>query len=175
MNIFAICLFGRSNKIHPTSLPAFFARLLDFFARLLDFFTRCCRWRATGADKVELRLCERTFTLSFGSPDAPWAFTALNADGVAMADGRLSDAMQREEDGRAEIKRAELALKAAQTHSKQGQKEILACLDELMSSAVTVRALEKTLVGVTVNKLRKHEVPQRDASRAGVRSRGAGS
>ena len=52
------------------------------------------RWRATSADKVELRLCERTFTLSFGSPDAPWAFTALNADGVAMADGRLSDAMQ---------------------------------------------------------------------------------
>jgi hypothetical protein len=53
------------------------------------------RWRAVSADSVELTLCERTYTLRFGAPDAPWSFSAASAaDGAARAAGRLPDTLQ---------------------------------------------------------------------------------
>jgi hypothetical protein len=75
------------------------------------------RWWAIGANKVELRLCDRTFTLSFGSPDSPWAFSAMNADGVALADGRLSDAMQHVPLGLAGVDAAALRMAPLQESS----------------------------------------------------------
>ena len=76
------------------------------------------RWRAVGADKVELRMCDRTFTLSFGSPDAPWAFSAVNADGAALASGRLSDTMQHVPLGLAGVDAAALRMAPLQESSE---------------------------------------------------------
>jgi len=67
---------------------------------------------------VELRLCDRTFTLSFGSPDAPWAFSAVNANGVALADGRLSDTMQHVPLGLAGVDAAALRMAPLQESSE---------------------------------------------------------
>ena len=67
---------------------------------------------------MELRLCERTYTLSFGSPQTPWAFSAATADGVVLAEGRLADTMQHVPLGLAGVDAAALRMAPLQESSE---------------------------------------------------------
>jgi len=64
--------------------------------------------------------------------------------------------MQHEEEARVQVLAAEQALKDAQARAKKGCERLLSLLNELGGKTVTVKALEKSMIGVTVNKLRKH-------------------
>ena len=52
------------------------------------------RWKAVGADRVELQLCGQTYALLFERPDAPWTFSAQGSSGEPLASGRLLDSLQ---------------------------------------------------------------------------------
>ncbi|EOD27019.1 hypothetical protein EMIHUDRAFT_449414, partial [Emiliania huxleyi CCMP1516] len=71
----------------------------------------------------------------------------------------LQDAISEEEGAAAELERAEAVLRRAAARAKASRTALAERLDELASRPLTVTVLEKTLIGVTVNALRKHATP----------------
>jgi len=69
----------------------------------------------------------------------------------------LQDAASAESDAASEVERLETELRAAVSRAKAKRSALLGVLEDLKRKPVTVAALEKTLVGVTVNGLRRHE------------------
>jgi|TARA_B100000524_G_scaffold335458_1_gene224670 DNA anti-recombination protein RmuC len=65
---------------------------------------------------------------------------------------RLLKIVAEEEKASGEVRAAEDALKAAMTRRKQSRGALLSTLETLRVTPMSVRALEKTNVGVSVNK-----------------------
>mmetsp|Transcript_31821 Transcript_31821/g.102804 ORF Transcript_31821/g.102804 Transcript_31821/m.102804 type:complete len:258 (-) Transcript_31821:52-825(-) len=84
---------------------------------------------------------------------------SLPSEDLGRLHRTLQDAVSAEADVAAEIERLDSQLKLAHAQAKAKRAELLSLLDNLTRRPVTVAALEKTLVGVTVNGLRKHESP----------------
>eukprot|EP00310_Coccolithus_braarudii_P024170 CAMPEP_0183334746 /NCGR_PEP_ID=MMETSP0164_2-20130417/3250_1 /TAXON_ID=221442 /ORGANISM="Coccolithus pelagicus ssp braarudi, Strain PLY182g" /LENGTH=275 /DNA_ID=CAMNT_0025503947 /DNA_START=9 /DNA_END=834 /DNA_ORIENTATION=+ len=82
---------------------------------------------------------------------------ALISEEVLRLNKRLQDAAAREQAAQREGTQAEEALRAAQQRMKQERKAIVDVLNDLAHKQMSVKALEKSLIGVSVNKLRKHD------------------
>jgi hypothetical protein len=84
---------------------------------------------------------------------------SLPSEDLGRLHRTLQDAVSAESDAAAEVEQLSSQLKLAMAHAKSKRAELLSLIDDLTARPVTVAALEKTLVGVTVNGLRKHESP----------------
>jgi hypothetical protein len=84
---------------------------------------------------------------------------SLPSEDLGRLHRTLQDAVSAEAVAAAEVEQLEFQLKTALAVAKAKRAELLSLLDDLTKRPVTVAALEKTLVGVTVNGLRKHESP----------------
>ena len=77
---------------------------------------------------------------------------------LAAAHRQLQDAVQSDDTARAAHKELERRYRASQQRAKQAQEAVTQALERLSKVNVTFLGLQKTQVGVDVNKLRKHEV-----------------
>ena len=77
---------------------------------------------------------------------------------LAAAHRQLQDAVQSDETARAAHKELERRYRASQQRAKKAQEAVTQALERLSKANVTFIGLQKTQVGVDVNKLRKHEV-----------------
>lgn len=82
---------------------------------------------------------------------------SLPSEDLGRVHRTLQDAVSADADAAADVEQLESQLKLAIAQAKAKRAELLGLLDDLTKRPVTVAALEKTLVGVTVNGLRKHE------------------
>ena len=83
---------------------------------------------------------------------------------LSSAHRQLQDAVQADEDARHELSEIEKQYRACQAKAKQGRELLEQALQRLSKTHVTFMGLSKTQVGVTVNKLRKHEKPSVQAA-----------
>ena len=77
---------------------------------------------------------------------------------LAAAHRQLQDAVQSDDTARAAHKELERRYRASQQRAKKAQEAVTQALERLSKANVTFIGLQKTQVGVDVNKLRKHEV-----------------
>lgn len=77
---------------------------------------------------------------------------------LSAAHQQLQDAVAFDDDARTELKELEKRYRASQAKAKKGQEGVSAALQRLDKTHVTFIGLTKTSAGVTVNKLRKHDV-----------------
>ena len=78
---------------------------------------------------------------------------------LAAAYRQLLDAVQSDDTARTSHKELERKYRASQQRAKKAQEAVTQALERLSKANVTFLGLQKTQVGVAVNKLRKHEVP----------------
>eukprot|EP00965_Chrysotila_dentata_P257564 6212927-Pleurochrysis_carterae.AAC.6 len=89
-------------------------------------------------------------------PARPMAVVSISEEMVRM-NKQITEVMELEDKAKREVAELEQQLKAAQQRKKSRRASLLTMLQQLRSKPVTVKALEKSLIGVSVNKLRKHE------------------
>ena len=77
---------------------------------------------------------------------------------LAAAHRQLQDAVQSDDAARAAHKELERRYRESQQRAKKAQEAVTQALERLSKAHVTFLGLQKTQVGVDVNKLRKHEV-----------------
>ena len=77
---------------------------------------------------------------------------------LAAAHRQLQDAVQSDDTARTAHKELERRYRASQQRAKKAQEAVTQALERLSKANVTFLGLQKTQVGVDVNKLRKHEV-----------------
>jgi len=77
---------------------------------------------------------------------------------LSAAHQQLQDAIAFDDEARTELKELEKRFRASQAKAKKGQEGIATALQRLDKTHVTFIGLTKTSAGVTVNKLRKHDV-----------------